>query len=75
MEALTLQSFEKEWVIKIDKSQFSPEFIMRMLKRIRLEWLAKTADFDPSLAQKMTDEIEENWWKQYGDEFLKDVAR
>jgi hypothetical protein len=71
MEALTLQSFEKEWVIKIDKSQFPPEFVIKMLKRLRLEWLAKQAAFDPSLADSLAAEMEESWWEKNKQQFIQ----
>ena len=75
MEALTLQSFENEWVIKIDKSEFPPEFIIKMLRRLRLEWLAKKAAFDPSLAQSLAIEMEDSWWNKHGEAFLKNIER
>ncbi len=75
MEALTLQSLENEWIIKIDKNQFPPEFIVKMLKRIQLEWLAKKANFDNTLANQLADDIEKGWWAKNGEAFLKNVQR
>ncbi len=75
MEALTLQSLENEWIIKIDKNQFPPEFLVKMLKRIQLEWLAKKANFDNTLANQLADDIETGWWAKNGEAFLKNVQR
>lgn len=75
MEALSLQSLENQWIITIDKKQFPPELIVKLLKRLRLEWLAQNAEFDEDLASELAEKIETNWWNDHGEEFLKNVEK
>ncbi|MEK7253321.1 MAG: hypothetical protein AAB316_01135 [Bacteroidota bacterium] len=74
MEALTVQSFDNKWVIEIDKRQLPPEFMVKILKRLRIEMLAQKAGIDESILE-LANEMEENWWKLHGEEFLKGVKR
>jgi len=61
--ALTLQTIDNRFLISIDKTFIEQEFLMRLMNRIRLEYLAKKVDFDEDIEQ-LEDEIKINWWEK-----------
>jgi len=70
MQALTLQNFEDRFLISIDKSYIDQDFLIRLMNRIRLEYLSKKVDFDESI-ENIGEEIKANWWDQNKDRLLK----
>ncbi len=61
--ALTLQTIDNRFLISIDKAFIEQEFLIRLMNRIRLEYLAKKVDFDEDIEQ-LEDEIKINWWEK-----------
>lgn len=69
MDAVEITSLKDRLIINIDKSMFSKEYLVNLLNRLRLEELAKKADFNENVL-KISDEIKSNWWKENKDRFL-----
>lgn len=74
MEAINIQSTDKEVLIRLDKSDMSTEALVRIIKRLQVEFLAQKAGFTGSLLN-IAEEIDENWWKTNGEDFLKNVKK
>lgn len=68
-QALKLQSTDDHFLISIDKSFIEKDFIMRLMNRIRIEYLAKKVDFDESI-ESLGEEIKENWWNKNKERLL-----
>jgi hypothetical protein len=69
-QALTLKTVENHFLISIDKAYIDPEFLFRLMNRIRLEYLAKKVDFDETI-EELGEEIKANWWEKNKERLLK----
>lgn len=74
MEAINIQSTDKEVLIRLDKSDISTEALVKIVKRLQVEFLAQKAGFVGNLLD-IAEEIDENWWKVNGEEFLKNIKK
>ena len=69
-QALTLETVDNRFLISIDKAFIERDFIMRLMNRIRLEYLAKKVNFDDSI-EILGEEIKLNWWEQNKNRLLQ----
>jgi len=69
MESVEVTSLNDRVVISIDKTLVSKEYLFTLLNRLRLEELARKADFDESVID-ISEEIKQNWWKENKEQFL-----
>lgn len=74
MEAINIQSNDKEVLIRLNKADLSTEALMKIIKRLQVEHLAQKAGFMGSLLD-VAEEIDENWWKANGEDFLKNIKK
>ena len=68
-KALKLQATDKQFLISIDKSAIDKEFLLRLMNRIRMEYLAKSVDFDENI-EHLGEEIKADWWNKNKDRLL-----
>ncbi len=61
--ALTLKTVNDRFLISIDKSFIEHDFLIRLMSRIRMEYLAKTVSFDESI-EILGEEIKSDWWEK-----------
>ena len=74
MEAFNIQSNDKELIIRMNKSEIPTEILLKIIQRLRIEYLAQKAAIQQDLSH-LAEEIDETWWKKNGDDFLKDVQK
>jgi len=72
MKGLNIQSESDQIIITISKNKFDENYLLKMIERMNIEYLAKKADFDERVLD-IAEEINENWWKENGSNFLKNV--
>jgi len=68
--ALSLQTVDNRFLISIDKTYIDQDFLMRLMNRIRIEYLAKKIDFDETI-EELGEEIKANWWEKNKDRLMK----
>ena len=68
-QAITLQTVDNRFLISIDKTYIEQDFLIRLMNRIRLEYLAKVVDFDESI-EFLAEEIKSNWWDKNKNRLL-----
>ena len=68
-KALKLQATDEQFLISIDKSAIDKEFLLRLMNRLRVEYLAKSVDFDESI-ETLGEEIKSDWWDKNKDRLL-----
>ncbi len=73
MKAFEIKSTDKEILIRLDKTELSTSDLINIVNRLRLEVLAQKSSLTPDQAQRLADEVDNAWWEQYGESFLKDV--
>jgi hypothetical protein len=67
--ALTLKTVDNRFLISIDKTFIEQDFLIRLMNRIRMEYLAKIVNFDESI-EILDEEIKSNWWEKNKNRLL-----
>ncbi|GAB4397446.1 MAG: hypothetical protein OHK0053_13970 [Microscillaceae bacterium] len=73
MEVFEIQSNANELIIRLDKNLMPSDTLLKVAKRLQIEYLAQKAGYDGSLLE-VAEEIDENWWKTNGEDFLKNIS-
>jgi len=68
-QALTLKTVDNRYLISIDKTFIEQDFLIRLMNRIRIEYLAKVGNFDESI-EILGEEIKSNWWEKNKNRLL-----
>jgi len=63
MTGLTIENTNDRLVLSIDKSNFSEDVLLDVMRITRLEYLIAKADFDESVLE-IADEIKNDWWEK-----------
>ena len=74
MQPFIIQSNQNELVIRFDKSQIDTTIFLRIVQRMQLEYLAQKADIQDDISS-LIDDVDNEWWKNNGEIFLKDVKK
>ncbi len=74
MEAFNIQSKNKELIISMDTSEIPTEILLKVIERLRAEYFTQKGNIDDNISL-LAEEIDQNWWKKNGDEFLNDVKK
>jgi hypothetical protein len=74
MDNLIIENEGDQMVLKLNKKGFDENYLISMLKRLQLESLAQKADFDSSVLN-VAEEINQDWWDENGEKFLKDIKK
>jgi len=72
MTNLSIQTQGNEMIIRLNRESFSESYLLSLIRRLRVEELAKQAEFDEKILD-IAEEIDQKWWEENGEEFLKDV--
>jgi hypothetical protein len=70
MTGLTVENTNEKLVLSIDKSNFSEEVLLDVMRIARLEYLIAKADFDESVLE-IADEIKRDWWENNKAEIFR----
>jgi len=73
MKAFEIKSTDKEILIRLDKTELLTSDLINIVNRLRLEVLAQKSSLTHDQAQRLADEVDNAWWEQQGESFLKDV--
>ncbi len=71
MKVIDFETTADKFVISIDKNAMKKESVMRVIKRLRQEYLAELADIDVSILE-LGEEIKATWWQKNKSRFIKD---
>lgn len=74
MNALTVQNEGNNIQISLNRSCYDSEYIAKLIGRLELDAMAKAAEFSPEVIE-IANKIDTDWWKQNGDEFLKNIKK
>lgn len=69
MQVIDLQTTGDKFLISIDKHLVGKEFLLDLVERIRLEYLAQKVDFDESM-ESLGEEIKAEWWQKNKARFI-----
>ncbi len=70
MENISIINQGDELVLRLNRKDFDESFLISLVKRLQLEALAQKSGFTSKILD-IGKEINEEWWKKNGDDFLK----
>ncbi len=74
MENLVIENKGNQMILKLNKKGFDERYLISLVKRLQIEELAQKSGFGSGIMH-VADEVNQNWWDQNGDAFLKDVKK
>ena len=74
MENFIIENKGDQMILKLNKKGFDENYLIALVNRLQMESLAPKAGFDNSILN-IGEEINQEWWKENGDEFLKGVKK
>jgi hypothetical protein len=69
MQVIDLQTTGDKFLISVDKRLVGKEFMLNLVERIRLEYLAQKVDFDGDM-ESLGEEIKAGWWEKNKARFI-----
>lgn len=69
MRAITLETQDNNYLIRIDKNSIDKDFLFNLIEKLRLEFLAQEVDFDEDI-EELGKEIKSNWWKENKEKYI-----
>lgn len=74
MENLTVENKKHQIILKLNKKGFDKNFVISLIKRIKLEYLSYESEIDSDIL-KVAEEINQEWWDKNEKTFLKGVKK
>jgi hypothetical protein len=74
MEDLVIENSGNQMILKLNKNGFDDNYLISLVKRLQIENLAKKSKFDSQILN-VAEQINNDWWKNNGEEFLKEVKK
>jgi hypothetical protein len=74
MENLVIENKGGQMILKLNKKGFDENYLISLVKRLQMESLAQQSGFTTSILS-VAEQINQDWWNENGEEFLKDVKR
>lgn len=74
MDNLIIENEGDQVVLKLNKKGFDENYLISLIKRLQLESLAQKSDFNSSILN-IAEQINQDWWDENGEKFLKDTKK
>lgn len=74
MENIEIENKGDQMILTLNKKGFDENYLIALVKRLQMESLAQKSDFDPGILN-IAEQINQDWWNENGDVFLKDVKK
>jgi hypothetical protein len=74
MDNLVIENKGDQMVLKLNKKGFDENYLIALVKRLQIESLAQKSGFNSSILN-ISEEINQDWWNENSEEFLKEVKR
>lgn len=74
MENLIIENKGDEMILKLNKKGFDENYLISLVKRLQMESLAKKSGFNSKILS-VAEQINQDWWDENGEEFLKEVKK
>ncbi|MEM9888056.1 MAG: hypothetical protein AAF849_19325 [Bacteroidota bacterium] len=71
MNAIQLEVQQDRYLLSIDKTAIDRHYLNRLIKLIRVEYLASKIDFTKDV-EELGQDIQNDWWQENKDRLLKD---
>ena len=74
MESAIIKNRKDQMILTLKKKGFDDAYLISLVKRLQIEELAQKSNFKNDILG-FADEINDEWWNQHGDKFLKGVKK
>ena len=74
MESTIIKNKKDQMILTLKKKGFDDEYLISLVKRLQIEELAQKSNFENDILG-LADKINDEWWNQHGDKFLKGVKK
>jgi hypothetical protein len=74
MENLVIENNGDQMILKLNKKGFDNDYLISLVKRLQIENLAYKSKFSNEVLS-IAEDINQNWWKENGENFLKEVKK
>lgn len=74
MENLIIETNGDQMILKLNKKGFDSNYLISLVNRLQIENLAQKSGFNSGILS-IAEQINQEWWNQNGDNFLKDVKK
>ncbi|MEA3443440.1 MAG: hypothetical protein U9R19_01795 [Bacteroidota bacterium] len=74
MENLVIENKGNQMILKLNKKVFNENYLISLVKRLQVENLAQKSGFRPDILS-IAEQINQDWWNQNGEKFLKGVKK
>ena len=74
MESTIIKNKKDQMILTLRKKSFDDEYLISLVKRLQIEELAQKSNFKNDILG-LADKINDEWWNQHGDKFLKGVKK
>ena len=72
MDNLVIENKGDQMVLKLNKKGFDENYLIALVKRLQIESLAQKSGFNSAILS-IAEKINQDWWNENGEEFLKEV--
>lgn len=73
MAGLNIINNANQLIITIDKQQYTPIFIDRLIKRLELELILSKSEAQEADLTQLANDIKSEWWEKNKDSYMKGV--
>jgi hypothetical protein len=73
MAGLNIINNAHQLIITIDKQQYTPIFIDRLIKRLELELILSKSEAQEADLTQLANDIKAEWWEKNKDSYMKGV--
>ena len=74
MDNLIIENKGDQMILKLNKKGFDENYLISLVKRLQIESLARKSGFSSTILG-VAEQINQDWWNENGEEFLKEVKR
>ena len=74
MDNLIIEIKGDQMILKLNKKGFDENYLISLVKRLQIESLARKSGFSSTILG-VAEQINQDWWNENGEEFLKEVKR
>ena len=71
MKAIDITSNRNRMNINLDMTKMDRQFVMDMIDRLKIHYLAKKVDFDEGI-EELGESIKSDWWQKNKHRFIKE---
>lgn len=74
MKNIEIKNEGNQMILKLNKEGFDEDYLISLVKRLQIEELAKKSEFSSDILN-IAEQINQDWWDENGEEFLKGIKK